>query len=85
MTLQELFDFLAKTIIQFISQEAALGFECLNLNHQRDIGFTFSFPVNQTKVNHGAIVAWTKGFNITDSVCSQIELQIEFSKNISEL
>ncbi|KAG0606630.1 hypothetical protein M758_9G156600 [Ceratodon purpureus] len=76
-TSKALFDFLAETVIHFISKEATLGFECLNLNQQRDIGFTFSFPVNQTKVNQGAIVAWTKGFNITDSVGEDVVEQLQ--------
>jgi len=55
--------------MNFISKEAALGFEASN--QQRDIGFTFSFPVNQTKVNRGEIIEWTKGFLISDAVSSQ--------------
>lgn len=25
------------------------------------VGFTFSFPVNQTAVDQGSLIAWTKG------------------------
>lgn len=30
----------------------------------RDLGFTFSFPVRQSGVASGALVCWTKGFNV---------------------
>lgn len=76
-TSKALFNFLAKTIIQFVSKEAALGFECMNLNQERDIGFTFSFPTIQTDVNHGEVIAWTKGFKITDGVGEDVVEQLQ--------
>lgn len=27
-----------------------------------DMGFTFSFPVQQTAINRGTLIKWTKGF-----------------------
>ncbi|KAG0299171.1 glucokinase [Dissophora globulifera] len=30
---------------------------------QIELGFTFSFPVLQTTINSGTLIAWTKGFN----------------------
>lgn len=81
--LQDLFNFLAETIINFVSKEAALGFEASN--QQREIGFTFSFPVNQTKVNRGEIIGWTKGFSITDAVCSRNSAPIFDSCHCSNL
>nr|PNR61786.1 hypothetical protein PHYPA_000210 [Physcomitrium patens] len=76
---KDLFGFLAKTIVQFVSREADLGFECVALNQKRDIGFTFSFPVNQTKVNGGSINAWTKGFSISDGVGEDVVDQLEIA------
>lgn len=70
--LQDLFDFIAAAIIDFVSQEGK-GFKCLALNQQRDIGFTFSFPIHQTSINEGEIVQWTKGFNIPDAVCTPFQ------------
>lgn len=32
------------------------------------LGFTFSFPVNQTSINSGTLLRWTKGFEIADAV-----------------
>lgn len=72
---KDLFNFLAETIINFVSKEAALGFEASN--QKRDIGFTFSFPVNQTKVNRGEIIEWTKGFLISDAVGKDVVEQLQ--------
>lgn len=33
-----------------------------------DLGFTFSFPVNQVGINKGTLIRWTKGFNVPDAV-----------------
>lgn len=43
---------------------------------QRELGFTFSFPVKQSSIAGGTLVRWTKGFNIEDAVSfiSQIPL-----------
>ncbi|KAF5096039.1 hypothetical protein D0Z00_002912 [Geotrichum galactomycetum] len=32
------------------------------------LGFTFSFPVNQTAINRGTLIRWTKGYDIKDMV-----------------
>lgn len=32
------------------------------------MGFTFSFPVNQTSINRGTLIRWTKGYDIKDMV-----------------
>eukprot|EP00475_Leptophrys_vorax_P013026 TRINITY_DN1941_c2_g2_i1.p1 TRINITY_DN1941_c2_g2~~TRINITY_DN1941_c2_g2_i1.p1 ORF type:complete len:364 (-),score=7.94 TRINITY_DN1941_c2_g2_i1:137-1228(-) len=34
---------------------------------QRELGFTFSFPCDQTAINGGKLIRWTKGFNIPDT------------------
>ncbi|KAL3008104.1 hypothetical protein AAZX31_07G013500 [Glycine max] len=35
---------------------------------QRELGFTFSFPVMQTSLASGNLIKWTKGFNIDGTV-----------------
>jgi hexokinase len=50
---KELFAFLARSIKKFLSTSAARGL---------DLGFTFSFPINQRSVASGDLVVWTKGF-----------------------
>jgi hexokinase len=36
----------------------------LNTGEGCDLGFTFSFPVEQTAIASGILVKWTKGFNV---------------------
>ncbi|KAK7379967.1 hypothetical protein VNO78_32254 [Psophocarpus tetragonolobus] len=63
---QELFDFIAAQLAKFVSSEP----EELHPppGRQRELGFTFSFPVKQTSIASGNLIKWTKGFNIEDVV-----------------
>jgi Hexokinase len=36
---------------------------------QRELGFTFSFPVKQMSIASGTLIKWTKGFCIEETVC----------------
>lgn len=65
--LQELFDFIALSLKEFIER---------NGNNQirgKDLGFTFSFPVKQTSLSSGTLIKWTKGFSIEDMVSIAIK------------
>jgi len=57
-----LFDFLADSVLTFITEN--------NIPTESDIplGFTFSFPVNQTAIDKGFLMGWTKGFDCKDTV-----------------
>ncbi|BBN14847.1 hexokinase [Marchantia polymorpha subsp. ruderalis] len=57
---QELFEYIAKELASFVNREGE-GFRPHG-NQKRELGFTFSFPVNQTAINSGTLVQWTKGF-----------------------
>lgn len=35
---------------------------------KRELGFTFSFPIDQKAINAGTLIRWTKGFNIPETV-----------------
>ncbi|RCK66294.1 Glucokinase-1 [Candida viswanathii] len=63
----ELFSYLAKRVQGFL-----LDYHpdtCSKKNAEPiKLGFTFSFPVNQTEINHGTLIRWTKGFDIPDTV-----------------
>ncbi|KAI8343274.1 hypothetical protein BC941DRAFT_448093 [Chlamydoabsidia padenii] len=39
-----------------------------NVEEDLPMGFTFSFPVLQTKINRGILTSWTKGFNCTGAI-----------------
>lgn len=82
---KELFSFLAKQIELFLIKHHNDQFEA----HQRkpsqqsffDLGFTFSFPVNQVGINKGKLIRWTKGFDIDEAigqdVCALLQKEID--------
>ncbi|KAI3329647.1 glucokinase [Ustulina deusta] len=93
-TSKELFGFLAKQIELFLkthheehfeahvrrrkSAKAPKGYEDENIFQ---LGFTFSFPVQQFGINKGSLIRWTKGFDIPDTVgkdvCALLQDEID--------
>ncbi|CAG8603067.1 22136_t:CDS:2 [Dentiscutata erythropus] len=65
----QLFDFIADCIDKFLSELVTVQFE--NDQSENDkkfkMGFTFSFPVEQTAINKGTLIKWTKGFTCPDA------------------
>ncbi|XP_060209857.1 hexokinase-2 isoform X1 [Lycium barbarum] len=61
-----LFDFIATALAKFVATEGD-DFH-LPPSGQRELGFTFSFPVKQMSVASGTLIKWTKGFSIEDAV-----------------
>lgn len=51
------FDFIAECLRIFMNRQKVSAAE------ERKIGFTFSFPVEQTGIASGVLVCWTKGFD----------------------
>ncbi|KAK4483637.1 hypothetical protein RD792_010838 [Penstemon davidsonii] len=62
----ELFDFIATALAKFVATEGE-DFH-LPAGKQRELGFTFSFPVRQLSLASGTLIKWTKGFLIEDAV-----------------
>ncbi|KAI8809664.1 hexokinase-domain-containing protein [Cladochytrium replicatum] len=58
-TADKLFDFFVDCIQKFLDEVQA------DLNEERRLGFTFSFPVQQTAINKGYLMHWNKGFTAT--------------------
>uniref|UniRef100_A0A4W6FZN5 Hexokinase-2 n=1 Tax=Lates calcarifer TaxID=8187 RepID=A0A4W6FZN5_LATCA len=56
---EELFDHIAECISDFLDY---MGLK----NARLPAGFTFSFPCEQTALDTGTLVSWTKGFKATD-------------------
>jgi len=54
-----LFDFIAGCIDTFLTENN------IDRNKIHDLAFTFSFPVEQTSIAAGRLIAWTKGFTAT--------------------
>lgn len=72
MAVQELFDFIAKKLINFVSREGE-EYHVKNSHRSygpqiRELGLTFSFPMKQTSINSGILIQWSKGFKIADGV-----------------
>jgi len=65
-TSKELFDYIAAELGRFVATEGE-NFH-LPAGQQREIGFTFSFPVKQTSIDSGTLVNWTKGFSVADMI-----------------
>ncbi|TKY71050.1 Hexokinase-3 protein [Spatholobus suberectus] len=64
-TSEDLFDFIASSLKEFIAKEG----DGSNISQdRRELGFTFSFPVKQMSVSSGILIKWTKGFSIVDMV-----------------
>lgn len=81
----ELFSFMAKQIEAFLKTHHADHFETHMSSPGEapyfDLGFTFSFPVEQVGINKGRLVRWTKGFSIQEAigkdVCDLLQKEIK--------
>jgi hexokinase len=75
-----LFSFLAKRLGDFVKEHHADHF-LEDKEHHLQLGFTFSFPVDQRAVNKGYLIRWTKGFDIPDAigkdVCALLQEEID--------
>eukprot|EP01135_Chromosphaera_perkinsii_P000054 Nk52_evm5s24 gene=Nk52_evmTU5s24 len=72
---EELFDFIANCVADFVP-------ETVNGKDNFPLGFTFSFPVDQTALNSGKLIQWTKGFSSSNVVGKDVVelLQKAFDK-----
>lgn len=93
-TAKELFSFLAKQIETFLKahhndhfqahkrrREAQSESESAPEEEIFQLGFTFSFPVDQLAINKGNLIRWTKGFDIQEAVgrdvCELLQSEID--------
>ncbi|GLU14421.1 hypothetical protein SLE2022_309930 [Rubroshorea leprosula] len=73
-TSDELFDFIVTELANFVAQEGP-DFQ-LTPGMQRELGFTFSFPVIQSSIASGTLLRWTKGFSIDDTVGQDVVAEL---------
>ncbi|RMZ86243.1 hypothetical protein DV737_g112, partial [Chaetothyriales sp. CBS 132003] len=81
----ELFLFMAQQIEAFLKTHHEDHFEKHRVSPDAedffDLGFTFSFPVNQIGINEGKLMRWTKGYDIDEAVgkdvCALLQKQID--------
>ncbi|TKA64706.1 hypothetical protein B0A55_10096 [Friedmanniomyces simplex] len=92
-TSHELFAFLAKQIETFLKTHHGEHYmshverrrsSYIGGEHNAEVfqlGFTFSFPVQQSGINKGTLIRWTKGFDIHDTigkdVCALLQKEID--------
>ncbi|KAL3631949.1 hexokinase A [Castilleja foliolosa] len=70
-----LFDYIAEKLAKFVDEEEQV-FHDQPLGRQRELGFTFSFPLMQNSINSGNIIRWTKGFSIDDAVGQDVVAEL---------
>lgn len=63
-TSDELFSYLAEKIKDFLDDHHS----DLGDSESLKLGFTFSFPVDQTALGKGTLIRWTKGFDLPDCI-----------------
>ncbi|CAA0814685.1 Hexokinase-1 [Striga hermonthica] len=74
-TSDALFDYIAEKLAKFVNEEEQIFHDQLP-GRQRELGFTFSFPVMQNSINSGTIIRWTKGFSIDDAVGQDVVAEL---------
>ncbi|KAG8923853.1 hexokinase A [Tulasnella sp. 419] len=57
---EKLFDFCAECLAAFIGSHLADGL--IQPGQDLPMGFTFSYPCAQDRIDHGVLIRWTKGF-----------------------
>jgi hexokinase len=49
------------------------------------LGFIFGFPVEKSAINHGKILAWSKGFSVKDAVGKDVAELLQDAINRKQL
>ncbi len=68
---EELFDFIASCVELFFKENEIRR----DINYH--LGFTFSFPVEQSAIDSGNLIQWTKGFNIKDGIGDDVAILLQ--------
>ncbi|XWS16283.1 hypothetical protein CRYUN_Cryun34aG0072000 [Craigia yunnanensis] len=76
--LRALFDYVAAELAKFVAQEGT-DFQ-FTPGRQRELDFTFSFPVMQSSIASGTLLRWTKGFSIDDTVGQDVVAELTKAK-----
>ncbi|KAJ7188415.1 hexokinase [Mycena filopes] len=66
---QKLFDFCAECLKTFVDTHLADEASGLRLKEgeKLPLGFTFSYPCSQERIDHGELIRWTKGFGAANT------------------
>lgn len=71
---EKLFDFFAECVANFMKEEKISSDDIQN---PLPLGFTFSFAVNQTAINRGTLISWSKGFENEGVVGKDVVILLE--------
>ncbi|KAG8987153.1 glucokinase [Tulasnella sp. JGI-2019a] len=63
-----LFDYMADSVDHFLTQMAA----STNVEDDIHLGLTFSFPVEQSALDKGVLLTWTKGFSAKNAIGNDV-------------
>ncbi|KIM82793.1 hypothetical protein PILCRDRAFT_820078 [Piloderma croceum F 1598] len=65
---QKLFDFCAECLKTFVETNIGSDDEGpIKDGHHLPLGFTFSYPCSQERIDHGELIRWTKGINVANT------------------
>lgn len=73
----DLFDHMANSIKHFLDTKG----KAIENGEKIPLGFTFSFPVDQTAINKGRLINFTKGFKCTDAIGRDVVEMLQKSLN----
>jgi len=67
-------DYLASSVDAFLSTESSVDYSAQTSTAAGEIhlGLTFSFPVEQTALDSGKILTWTKGFSARNAIGNDV-------------
>ena len=80
-TAEKLWEFVAGSVETFITEQDLQGYD----NQPIPLGFTFSYPAIQDRIDHGVLQTWTKGWEISGVEGEDVaqQLQNALSKRVS--
>lgn len=73
-TAADLFDFCASSLGDFVRGHTAEG-GLIQPGTELPLGFTFSYPCHQERIDHAELIRWTKGFGVSNAEgqdCAQL-------------
>lgn len=83
---RQLFDFLANCIDKFLAELDKTDYKGSSRKGGKlNLGFTFSFPVEQTAIDKGTLISWTKGFTCVNAVGKDVVFMLQEALNRKEV
>lgn len=74
--MRHLCDFIADCVDNFITEYGS-DYSPEQAKEHLQLGFTFSFAVNQTDINRGTLMHWTKGFNCANAINKDVVVMLQ--------